>query len=74
MATNGVAQVKLQNELEDIQKDPPPFCTVALDGDDIFKWEVTINAPLKSIYEHGNFKVSLKFTENYPFSPPVVSF
>lgn len=74
MATNEAAKMKLQNELEEIQKDPPPFCAVALVQDDVFKWAVTINVPLESNHKDDSFELMLEFTENYPFYPPAVSF
>jgi ubiquitin-protein ligase len=52
---------RLQNELKEIQDEPLDFCTVELDGDDIF----TLNGK----FDDGA-KFQIKFHEQHPFHPP----
>eukprot|EP00455_Lapot_gusevi_P050084 TRINITY_DN7209_c0_g2_i1.p1 TRINITY_DN7209_c0_g2~~TRINITY_DN7209_c0_g2_i1.p1 ORF type:complete len:193 (+),score=37.22 TRINITY_DN7209_c0_g2_i1:59-580(+) len=37
-------------------------------------WHVIMSGPKGSLYEGGNWVLSVKFRNNYPFSPPVVKF
>ena len=44
------------------------------DESDIFKWKVNIFGPSDTPYKGGLFYITLKFSENYPFIPPKVTF
>jgi ubiquitin-conjugating enzyme E2 D/E len=65
---------RLQNELKEIQKNPPDNCSADIVGGDINKWKALILGPIDSPYEGGLFYVSIEFNENYPFSPPICKF
>ena len=43
-------------------------------NDDIFNWESIIIGPEKTPYENGVLKVSIHFTDQYPFKPPKIYF
>ena len=63
---------RLNKELKEIQNEKI-FETQIID-DDIFNWESIIIGPEKTPYENGVFKLSIHFTEQYPFKPPKVKF
>ena len=42
--------------------------------DNIFNWESIIIGPEKTPYENGVFKLSINFSDSYPFKPPKVKF
>ena len=65
---------RLKKELRDFMKDPPTFCSAAPDEGDITRWSATIMGPQGSIYEAGVFKLSIFFSNEYPFRPPKVRF
>ena len=44
------------------------------DGDNLFSWMGTIKAANGTVFEGATYKLSLKFPQNYPYSPPTVKF
>ena len=48
--------------------------TVGVSGDDLFKWNVTIQGPPATPYEGGLFEAMLEFPEDFPNNPPVMTF
>ena len=63
---------RINKELIDIQKEN--IFKTSVINDDIFKWECILNGTENTAYENGVFKLSVNFTENYPFKPPKVKF
>ncbi|KAL0228400.1 hypothetical protein RCL1_004543 [Eukaryota sp. TZLM3-RCL] len=43
-------------------------------GDSIFVWSATISGPSETVYEDCDFNLALKFSNEYPYKPPVVTF
>ncbi|KAJ3123982.1 Ubiquitin-conjugating enzyme E2 R2 [Nowakowskiella sp. JEL0407] len=64
----------LQRQLADLTKNPIPGFRVGLVDDNIFEWEVGIIGPPQTIYEGGYFLSTLKFPDDFPFSPPSFKF
>jgi len=65
---------RLQKELEEIKTDPPSNCSAGLKDDNIYEWEATIIGPGDSPYSGGIFRLSMLFSNDFPFKPPRVKF
>ena len=65
---------RLQKELEEITKDPPPNCTAGPKNDNLFEWISTIQGPSGSPYDQGIFFLDVQFPQDYPFKPPKITF
>ena len=63
---------RLNKELKEIQFEKM-FETEIIE-DNIFNWESIIIGPEKTPYENGVFKLSIIFSDTYPFKPPKVKF
>jgi ubiquitin-conjugating enzyme E2 R len=47
---------------------------VELKDDNLYEWRVYIEGPKETMYEGGIFQLLMKFPNDYPMSPPVVTF
>ena len=65
---------RLKKELEEIKTDPPSNCSAGLKDDNIYEWEATIIGPGDSPYSGGIFRLSMLFSNDFPFKPPRVKF
>ena len=63
---------RINKELIEIQKEN--IFETKIINDDIFKWECILKGSENTAYENGVFKLSVNFTESYPFKPPKVKF
>jgi len=65
----------LINQLKKMQKEPVDGFTVELiDESDVYKWRFFIKGPSDTPYEHGIYTGTIDFPEDYPFSPPTLTF
>ncbi len=83
MTTKSVCVRRLLKELEEINKpvdkdnlnkvDPYNF-SVGPYKDNIMHWKGCIHGPIDTPYYGGIFNINIKFTDEYPYKPPVVKF
>lgn len=65
---------RIKYELKNIEELKSFGITVDVDENNIFKWYLNMKGPENSPYEDGNFKLSIDYPSNYPFSPPLINF
>jgi ubiquitin-conjugating enzyme E2 D len=66
---------RIEKELKEIEKEPPSNCTAGpINRINMYDWEATIIGPSNSPYAGGIFKLTVSFSEKYPFKPPKVKF
>lgn len=72
-----MSQVKerLKRELMLMNKSPPENCSAGpVDENDLFVWDANIFGAKDGPYEGGIFKLSIKFSSDYPFKAPRCQF
>jgi ubiquitin-conjugating enzyme E2 D len=69
-----VALRRLKREIKNLKNNPVSHCSAGPEDDDILIWTATIHGPDDSPYKDGVFKLSIKFTKEYPFKAPNVIF
>lgn len=65
---------RLKLELTELEKTPPSNCSAGMLDNDIYEWQATIMGSKDGPYEGGIFYLNIKFTEDYPFKPPLCTF
>ena len=69
-----LAKRRLKREAIQMERDPPENCYASPSEESIFFWYASIIGPLDSPFEGGVFKLTMEFSEDYPFMPPIVKF
>jgi len=64
----------LNLEYKSLQEEPVEGFRVSASEDNLFVWDVAIFGPPQTLYEGGYFKASMKFPNDYPYSPPTMRF
>lgn len=59
----------------ELSRNPPEGVSVGLgDDENIFHWKIMIIGPSDTPYEGGFFPAKLEFPQDFPNSPPVMTF
>jgi len=64
----------LQNQFKKIQSEPVEGVALELHEENLFEWKVYIEGPAGTDYAGGIFQLLMKFPQDYPMSPPTVTF
>lgn len=65
---------RIQRELKEFLKSPPPGLSVKISGKNVRLWVITLSMPDNSIYAGEKYKLRVQFPNDYPTSPPSVFF
>ena len=61
-------------DLKQLQEGPKAGVTAAPTDDNIMQWNALIMGEKNTIFERGEFELTIEFTEEYPSRPPIVKF
>jgi len=75
-APNDASRRRLQKELSNLSKSPPPGISIDADeaSSNLAEWKVGLVGAESTLYDGENFQLSFKFPERYPFDSPIVVF
>ncbi|KAH9623809.1 hypothetical protein KSS87_007046 [Heliosperma pusillum] len=65
---------RLQSELMSLMMSGDPGISAFPEEDNIFTWKGTIQGSKGTVFEGTEYKLVLRFPNDYPFKPPVVKF
>jgi len=68
------ARKRLEKELDHLRQNPLDGCSANPRDENLFEWTGTIQGPQASPYAGGAFKLVIRFPEDYPLKPPIVTF
>ncbi|XP_065346225.1 ubiquitin-conjugating enzyme E2 C [Cloeon dipterum] len=71
---NHAVTKRLQKELMVLMMGAEKGISAFPEGDNLFKWVGTIHGPEGTVYEGQTYKLSMEFTNSYPYQAPVVKF
>ncbi|KAH8090527.1 ubiquitin-conjugating enzyme/RWD-like protein [Filobasidium floriforme] len=71
---SGTAVRRVQKELGDIRKSPNKHIKVEVDESNVTHWDVKLDGPHGTPYQAGTYGMTVDFTNDYPFKPPVLKF
>lgn len=72
-SSTGVAK-RLQTELMELMTEPISGVSAFPDGENLLSWKGTIEGSEGGVYSGMKFTLDLKFSNDYPMSPPKVTF
>eukprot|EP00579_Thalassiosira_antarctica_P013467 CAMPEP_0201929344 /NCGR_PEP_ID=MMETSP0903-20130614/22812_1 /ASSEMBLY_ACC=CAM_ASM_000552 /TAXON_ID=420261 /ORGANISM="Thalassiosira antarctica, Strain CCMP982" /LENGTH=408 /DNA_ID=CAMNT_0048468087 /DNA_START=60 /DNA_END=1283 /DNA_ORIENTATION=+ len=65
---------RIQRELKEFLKSPPPGLSVKISGKNVRLWVITLSMPENTIYSNEKYRLRVQFPNDYPTSPPSVYF
>ena len=74
MSNKMTSLMRLQREIQDLQKNPPANCSAGPKDDNLYNWSAQIYGPEGTPYYGGIFHLNILFPADYPFKPPKISF
>lgn len=70
-----VALRRISSEFNELSLKPAQHCSApTISNENLFKWIIHIYGPEETVYAKGKFKVSICFTDVYPFEAPNITF
>lgn len=79
LRSSKVAMIRDFNNDDDVETTPQcaggtaRHCRIYLDESNLFKWEVLMIGPRRTIYSRALFRFTIVFPPEYPIKPPVVT-
>ncbi|KAL8057054.1 hypothetical protein ABFX02_04G159300 [Erythranthe guttata] len=64
----------MMKNIEKFQRDPPPGISAAPEESNIMLLNAVISSPDDTPWSGGTFKLTVRFPEDFPFTPPGVRF
>ena len=68
------ARRRLMKNVKRLQEDHPYGVSGAPTENNIMLWQAVIFGPADTPFEDGIFQLTLEFSEEYPYKPPVIKF
>ena len=65
---------RIQRELKEFLKSPPPGLSVKISGKNVRLWIITLSMPDNCVYAGETYKLRVQFPSDYPTTPPSVYF
>jgi ubiquitin-conjugating enzyme E2 D/E len=66
---------RLRSELTKLKNNKIPNISAnPINDHDLYNWTATIKGPEGTPYENGTFHLAMKFSEDYPYNPPYITF
>ena len=65
---------RIQRELKEFLRSPPPGLSVKISGKNVRLWVITLTMPSNTIYAKERYRLRVQFPKDYPTSPPSVYF
>ncbi|EGG15130.1 ubiquitin-conjugating enzyme E2 [Cavenderia fasciculata] len=69
-----MASKLLQNQFKKIQSEPIEGVFFELVDQNLFEWKAYVEGPKETDYDGGIFQILMKFPQDYPMSPPTLTF
>eukprot|EP01083_Nonionella_stella_P103697 296393_1 len=65
---------RITKELEDLNQNPVPNCSMGPENNNMFTWKAILVGPENTPYFDGIFDLHIRIPQDYPFKPPKISF
>lgn len=72
--SKSTAAARLQKELMDLMMSGTPGISAFPDNDNLFSWLGTIRGADNTAYEGIDYRIAIRFPNQYPFEPPTIHF
>ena len=69
-----MAQKRIQREMTNIRYIEPLICSIPMQWEDLFHWQIFIMGPDDSPFQEGVFALNIQYPKDYPFKPLKMNF